>query len=474
MLTAASSMGRKWRLARLGVQLTVSGVVIVLSLMLFIYPAVTICILMLDTPLKQTGESRLVPLWFQSAAGRYLSWANTYIETNYAQSLDHGSVAATEWPMFGSVFFLVTAEDLQRQGKIDATGGTVREAVEKAAQIVASPTTATWVRTKWGEHYLEKENVFYRMLLIMGLSSYEQTTGSRQYHELMSSQRIALAKELSEAKLHLRNDYPNECYPTDVLWAVASIQHAARLDNAQHEELAKDLIAVFNGPLKTPLGLPAFQVDARSGHILQEARGCGNSGILEFAAELDPEVANQWYNAYEQHFWKDNGWIVGFTEMPRDCRERVADVDSGPVVFGYGSVATTFAIGAAKTVGRADHAAPLTMEAVACSWPTPFGFLIPGLMGRLAVDSWSLGEVALLFSMTRPTHRATPVPFQGPTPPIVWLLLAAYTAVGLFSIGFEIRCCRRLIRRHREANASNIGTIQIAENEEAAGNGRPT
>jgi hypothetical protein len=94
------------------------------------------------------------------------------------------------------------------------------------------------------------------------------------------------------------------------------------------------------------------------------------------------------------------------------------------------------------------------MEAVACCWPTPFGFLIPGLMGRVAAQSWSLGEVALLFSMTRPTYVAQRVPFQGPTPPIVWLLLAVYTGLGLFSIWFEIRSCRRLIRRHKEANAA--------------------
>ena len=114
---------------------------IVLSLALLIYPAVTILALVLDSHLRQSGESRLVPMWFNSAAGRYLSWANTYIETNYAKSLSHDDIPGTEWPMFGSVFFLVTAEDLQRQGKIDATNRTVREAVEKAAEIVASPVT---------------------------------------------------------------------------------------------------------------------------------------------------------------------------------------------------------------------------------------------------------------------------------------------------------------------------------------------
>jgi hypothetical protein len=436
--------------------------VIVLSLMLFIYPAVTICMVVMDSQLNRTGQCRLVPMWFESAAGRFLSWATTYLDTEYAKSLYHDDIPATEWPMFGTVFFLVTAEDLQKQGKIDARRGTVGEAVERAAQIVASPGTATWVRTKWGDGYLERENVFYRMLLIMGLSSYERITGNTQYHATMSHQRGALAEELAAAKLHLRDDYPSECYPADMLWAVAAIQRAGRLENTSNDELAKSLITAFDGPLKASEGLPGFQANSRSGGLMQGARGCANSGILLFTAELDPAVAGRWYGAYEENFWKDTGWIAGFREMPRQAGDKFMDVDSGPVVYGFGSVASAFGIGAAKAVGRIDHAAPLTMEVVATSWPTPFGPLVPGLMGRIAVKSWSLGEVALLFSMTRPTYVADRVPFKGATPPIVWLFVAGYASMGLFFIGFEIRTCRRRIRRHKELTqhaASNSDAI---------------
>ena len=426
---------------KLGFHLAVSCVVIAISLMLLIYPAITICAVAMDSHLRKTGESRLAPMWFKSAAPRFLSWANTYLETNYARSIRDDDIPATEWPIFGSVFFLVTAEDLQKRGEIDATKGTIREAVEKAAQIVASPTTATWVKTKWGAGYAEKENVFYRMLLILGLSSYEGITGNTQHRALMSHQRAALAEELAKAKLNLRDDYPAECYPADMLWAVAAIQRAGRLDGGRNDKLAKSLIAAFDGPLKAPEGLPAFQADSRSGRILQGARGCNNSGLLLFAAELDPAVARRWYGAYEKGFWKDAGWVAGFTEMPRQSREDLMDVDSGPVLFRIGSVASAFGIGAAKTAGRIDHAAPLTMEAVAASWPTPFGPLIPGLMGRLAAKSWSLGEVALLFSMTRPTLAAETVPFAGHAPWIVWVFVAVYAGAGVFFIWFEIRSC---------------------------------
>ena len=201
-----------------------------------------------------------------------------------------------------------------------------------------------------------------------------------------------------------------------MLWAVAAIQRAARLENARHDELAKSLMAAFDGPLKAPEGLPAFQADpdpVEFCRALAVAATRASSCLPPNWTRRSPAVGT---TPTKENFWKDTGWIAGFTEMPRGSQGDFMDVDSGPVLCGIGSVASAFGIGAAKTVGRIDHAAPLTMEVVACSWPTPFGFLIPGLMGRLAVKSWSLGEVALLFSMTRPTLAAETVPFEGHVP----------------------------------------------------------
>ncbi|MEN6451694.1 MAG: hypothetical protein ABFC96_14475 [Thermoguttaceae bacterium] len=450
MLRLTKSLGDRWRLAKLVFDLVVSAVAIVAALTLCIYPAVTICLVTTDSQLNRTGESRLVPYWFKSATGRFIAWADDYLGSSYAGSIHHNDIPATEWPMFGAAFYLVTAQDMQDRGQIDATQGTIRQAVDKAAEIVASPVTGTWVRTKWGEGYRDRENVFYRMLFILGLSSYEKITGSTQYRPLMSQQRATLSAELAGAKFHLRDDYPGECYPADMLWAVAAIQRAGRLEGADHAELVRGLMTSFDGPMKAPEGLPAFQADSRSGGILQGARGCGNSGIIIFAAELDRAIAGQWYDAYERRFWKDTGWIAGFTEMPRGARDAFADVDSGPVLCEIGSVSSAFGIGAAKAVGRYDHAAPMTAEMVACSWPTPFGFLIPGVMGRVAAKSWSLGEVAMLFSMTRPTLTENAVPFRGRHAAIVWIMLAFYAGSGVFLIWFEIRTTRRRIRRYRE------------------------
>jgi hypothetical protein len=139
MRALGTALSTRMHKVKLAFHLTVSGVVIAISVALFIYPAATICLVVMDSELNETGQCRLVPMWFESAAGRFLSWATTYLDTNYAGSLRRDDIPGTEWPMFGATFFLVTAEDLQWQRKIDVTQGTIREAVEKAAEIVASP-----------------------------------------------------------------------------------------------------------------------------------------------------------------------------------------------------------------------------------------------------------------------------------------------------------------------------------------------
>ena len=78
---------------------------------------------------------------------------------------------------------------------------------------------------------------------------------------------------------------------------------------------------------------------------------------------------------------------------------------------------------------------------------------------QLAVSSVVIVLSLLLFSMTRPTLVSGTVPGAGPVPGIVWVLLVVYLSTGLFSIWFEIRSCRRLLRQHRERCAGPVSAL---------------
>ena len=420
-----------------------SALVLLFALFFFVYPALTCAWVLLDPAVRTTGQSRLITFWFRQTAGRYERWADRFLADQRAAQLNPDHVAATEWPMFGSVFFLLTAEQLHAEGRVDARSGTIRRAVDRARDIVISPDTATWVRHKWGDAYLEHQNVFYRMLLMMGLTAHARITGSTADRDLLHTQWTGLARELLAAPHHVLDDYPGECYPVDVVWSVAAIQRAAALEGTNAHDLAAALMQSLDGHLRAPDGLPAYQVDAPTGYCFQPSRGCGNSGLLLFAPDLNAERARAWYQVYASNFWKSTDWIAGFTEMSRDQTNQVMDVDSGPVMAGIGSVASAFGIGAARRAGDLDRVAQLTWQAVACSWPTPAGLLIPGLMGHFAVDGWCLGEVALLFSMTRPLPAGELPAATAHAPGIAWGLLLFYSAAGAWFIYREGPSLRR-------------------------------
>lgn len=395
----------------------------------FLYPAGATARAVFSSEIRETAQSPTLLSDYRATAGRYKAWAKDFRETERAAKISSYDVAGTEWPMFGSVFFLMTTEELAKVEPNLLKDKTVREAVDYAVRVVSSPDTATWVREKWGLDYLERENVFYRMLLIMGLGSYEKLTGSKAHAVLLATQARTLSAELLAAPHHLADDYPDECYPNDVLWAVAALKRAAKLgyiEMAEVEHLSRGLFATLNDLSMTEWGVPSFQVRKDTAEPVQVARGSANSGILPLAAELDPPEAVAWFSAYVENFWKP-GWVSGFREMPHG-RPAFSDVDSGPSLFGVGSVATGLGLGAARSVGRYDYAVPLAMEIVPASWPTPFGLVLPGVMGWAAADGWCFGELALQYSMTRPNLSGVVTNYEGGVPPMVWLFLLLYAA----------------------------------------------
>jgi len=439
-------------------KILLASLLIVIKLVFFIYPAIIISLVILDPELKTTGESQLVPMWFQTTTHKYNTWAKEYLQKKYATTVKSSDIAATEWPMFGSVFYLLTVEELQAQNQIDIREKHIQKAINNAVSIVYSPDTATWVKKKWkksyfktGKTYLEKENVFYRMLFIMGLASYEKITSNTQYHSVLEKQTQSLASELINTKYYLADDYPSQCYPSDVLWAVAAIKKATTLGitNTNINILITKLLLTLKTAHTNNIYLPPYQINSKTAKVIQNARGCSTSGILQFSPMLDINISKQWYQTYVQHFWKETPWLVGFREFSKEDSS-FTDVDSGPIIFNIGSVASLFGIGASKSLGHLDYTVPLTIETVAYGWPTPFGFLVPSLVGKVTANSWVLGDVALLFSMTRPNYAHTTISFDGTVPFSVWGILFTFIILGVVLIYLEIKWLLHLISIYKK------------------------
>ncbi|MBK1853985.1 hypothetical protein JO972_03370 [Verrucomicrobiaceae bacterium 5K15] len=369
--------------------------------------------------------------------------------------MNTSQIAETEWPLFGSAFYLWATEALQLEWEKDpslskqAPKVYAREAIDASLVLILDPGHATWVKDHWGESYMERENTFYRMLVISAIVSHHNLTGERKYFALLREQATSLAQEIDASDTGLTDDYPGQCYPADVVAAIGAIQRVDKLLGTDHSAMIHRSLRAFTGKMAEPYGLPPYAADAETGRRFDDSRGCGNSYFATFAPAIWPEQNPGWYQSYADHYWQQNWFAAGFREFPHEVGdEYYFDVDAGPVFGGFGTAATAFGAGAARTNGRFDHASTLSYEMIAASWPLPDGTLLFPRLFSNGDHAPMLGEAAILFQLSRQAVDPTQaVNERGPIPACVWLMLLGYA----FLAWITCRPAWRLLRGRKKS-----------------------
>jgi hypothetical protein len=425
-----------------------------LALYFFLLPFCLMVYYLTDPALKQEQIPRLAFRLHRSLSPRYEKWARQRVAQRNTEKIPLENIAGTEWPLFGSVFYLLAEESLQNAWENRQYTSSMppsvyaKGAIEAAAALVADPGHAAWVKQHWGKDYLHRENVFYRMLLISAFTSYQKLLGDDKYMPLLRDQVETLSKELDESPLGLLDDYPDQCFPADVVAAVAAIRRADKVLGTDHSDFVKRSFRAFQGKLLDTTGLPPYTADAYSG-CTSISRGCSSQWITIWAPQLWPDKAKHFYDNFEKNFWQQRWGAVGFREFTKQSMisEWGTDVDSGPIVAGFGASATAFGLGAARANGRFDHAYPLGAELIVASWPLPDGtLLIPRLLSN-AADAPYLGEVGALFVLTRVPAEGTVITKGTYLPPLVFCSLALYAGCGLLLILASWHSLRRWKKR---------------------------
>ncbi|MBN1269123.1 MAG: hypothetical protein JXB04_06005 [Kiritimatiellae bacterium] len=409
----------------------------------FLAPAILVVWSLRDPAWRGPGIPSLAWRVHRRLAPRYAKWARARIASGQAAHLLLHDVPSTEWPMFGSVYYLWATEALQDAWEQDpslapqAPNVYAREAIEACKDLVLDPVHHTWVKTHWGPDYLHRRNVFFRSLIIAALTSRENLLGGGKHLDILRDQVETLAAELDASPRGVLEDYPGECYPIDVFAAVALIRRADRVLGTDHSAFAARAIRGFEGAMLDYRGLFPYEVDWETGIQYDSSRGVGNSYVLIFAPELYPDRAQDWYERYEKYFWQERLLAAGFREYPNDLpgRDWTYDVDAGPIIAGFSPAANAFGVAAAKINGRLDHAFTLASQVLVASWPLPNGRLLGGRFLSSPGHAPYLGEACLLFFMTRTPAAGVEIRTGGRMPGFVYASLAFYLlAAALFLV----------------------------------------
>ncbi len=433
-----------------------AAVLVLIAVWFFLMPGMIVVHDLADPNLRAAGIPRSAWKLHRNLSPKFEQWAGKRLASTRAAELSTSNISGTEWPLFGAVFYLWATESLQDEWEKGHSPHAIapriyaRGAIETATRLVIDPTQANWVKVHWGKKYLKTENVFYRMLVISALTSRARLTGDKEFLPLLRDQVDSLSSELDASRHGLLEDYPGECYPGDVLTAIAMIHRADKVLGTDHSAFVDRAIRGFQDKALDSRGLVPYFAIAPLGEPVGSSRGCGNSYVSLFSPEIWPEQAQKWYDLYAHYFWQEAGTCAGFREFSKDLTNNdwYIDVDAGPVLKGFGCAACAFGVGAARVNGHFEHAYPLAAEMLVTSWPLPNGTrLVPRLLSN-AADAPYLGEAGILFNLTRLPAAGVAIKTGGSIPGFVWIFLALQIGFGLVLLLTPVWSIRRW-QKHR-------------------------
>jgi len=418
-----------------------SVVMLLLAGIFLIYPAIRATLDIRDPALKEPGTPKVAWRLFHNLTPRYAKWAKDRVAQGKAEAMSTENISGTEWPLFGSVFYLWGVENLQNAWDAgDHTGVEpkvyARDAIVAASELVIDPKHASWVKQHWGTNYLHHENVFYRMLVMGALTSRAKLLHDNAHLDLLRDQVESFSRELDDSKSGLLDDYPGQCYPGDVMAALMCIKRADAVLGTDHSKFIERAVRGFIGKNQTRFHLPPYAANADNGAPASDARGCANSYMGLTAPELWPAQAKYWFALYDKSFWQKRAITAGFREYARDYpnSEWTMDIDAGPVIAGHGVAANAFGIGAARKNGRFDRAYPISAELLATVIELPNGALaIPRLLSNLS-DAPLLGEAAILWQLSTQPEKGFPVKTGGSIPPYVYVVIGCLSLFGIWRV----------------------------------------
>lgn len=438
----------------------------VVALVFLFLPGLTVVRDIADPGMRRPGIPSKAWRMHRYLTPRIERWARERVASKKAGHLNLYNVPGTEWPMFTCVFYLRATEALQEAWEKDhrlarhAPLTYARGAVEAAKDLILDPVHHTWVRQHWGDDYWHTQNVFFRSLVISGITSYEKLIGDGKLRPLLRDQADTLSVALDRSKLGVLEDYPGECYPIDVLAAIAWIKRADELLGIDRSAFYERSRRGFAGSMLDPRGLVPYSVDYLRGTQDEPSRGIGNSHVLISAPELWPKQAKTWYDLYEKHFWQERWWAAGFREYPKDVTDYSwYDVDAGPIIDGFSISGNAFGVAAARINGRFDHAYTLSAQVLTACWPLPNGMqLLPRALSESSGGHAPyLGESAIMFFLTQNPKDGTNTVTGGHLVGSVYLGLLFYLGFGGLVLWRAASNVRKLWGEHVAAQESRCG-----------------
>ena len=226
--------------------------------------------------------------------------------------------------------------------------------MEKALDKLFAEQTRAFDHRRWGADAIEtlddpaEHHAGYLGYANLALSLHRLLEPESRFAELNDRITAALATRLDSSSLLLLKTYPGEMYPVDNCSVIGSIGLYDRATGADHSDLLMRCERKLRSHyIDRASGLMIQSVHSATGEAVDQPRGSGTALGLYFLSFSHPKLAAELWQVMAT---KQKGHVLSFGMM-REYPPGVSgagDVDSGPVILGYGVSPTGFALAGAR------------------------------------------------------------------------------------------------------------------------------
>lgn len=148
------------------------------------------------------------------------------------------------------------------------------------------------------------------------------------------------------------------------------------------------------------------------GHVLP--RGGALALTIPWLWQIDAVQCQRWYRRFVKNFWQQLGPLGGFREWPKGY-DKQGDIDSGPIVLGFGTAAMGFGLAATLMAGDWWRSLVLSVEFLlviisiqaVLFWQLRFRGLNTTTVGSIRLSAGNLtgflfGDACLFMAVTLP------------------------------------------------------------------------
>lgn len=178
---------------------------------------------------------------------------------------------------------------------------------------------------------------------------------SGSYSMKFAIQSEKINKAIFSSETPYLESYDSQSWPADTFVAIASLANYDNAFGSRYEVTLKHWLDKVRNRLDKTSGMIPHRVNPNTGVSFDEARGCSMSLMLRFLDEIDPQFMNEHYRLFKDQFVSEIFGLPIVREYPKGVKGS-GDIDSGPVVFDIGSVATIVALGTFNINGDFDLA----------------------------------------------------------------------------------------------------------------------